>query len=79
MTAGLVAGANAFDRLCEIVPKVVESLIKGGGLIISERVERVDAPRGRGPNLADMGEGSWLGSRSRGAANESAVTGSGGK
>lgn len=57
----------------------MESLIKGGGLTISERVERVDAPRGRGPNLADTGEGSWLSSISRGAANESAVTGSGGK
>jgi hypothetical protein len=70
---------DTFDRLCEIVPDVVESLIKGEGLIISERVERVDAPRGRGPNLTDTGEGSWLGSISRGAANASAVTGSGGK
>jgi hypothetical protein len=38
-TAGLAAGANALDRLREIVPIVVESLIKGGGAIISERVE----------------------------------------
>ena len=37
--AGLAAGANALDRLREIVPMVVDSLIKGGGAIISERVE----------------------------------------
>jgi hypothetical protein len=52
-TAGLVAGAEVFDRLWEIVPEVVESLIKSGGVMISERVERVELPRGRGPNLGE--------------------------
>jgi hypothetical protein len=43
-----------------MVPIVVESLIKGGGVLVSERVERVEPPRGRGPNpnLEDEGEGS---------------------
>jgi hypothetical protein len=55
---GLASGANPFDRLWEMVPIVVESLIRGGEVAISERVERVELPRGRGPNLEDEGEGS---------------------
>jgi hypothetical protein len=56
--AGLASGAEPFDRLWEMVPIVVESLIRGGGVIISDRVERIEPPRGRGPNLEDGGEGS---------------------
>ncbi len=54
--AGLASGADPFDRLWEMVPIVVESLIRGGGLTTSERTERVDPPRGRDPNLEDVGE-----------------------
>lgn len=49
-------GADTFDRLWEIVPIVVELLIRVGGEIISERVENVEPPRGRGPNFRDVGE-----------------------
>ena len=56
---GLVGGADAFDRLWEIVPIVVELLIKAG-VIISERVESMELPRGRGPNFNDVGERSWM-------------------
>jgi hypothetical protein len=57
--AGLVGGADAFDRLWEIVPIVVELLIRAG-VIISERVESMELPRGRGPNFNDVGERSWM-------------------
>jgi hypothetical protein len=57
-TVGLASGADPLDRLWEMVPIVVKSFIRGGGVIISERVERVEPPRGRGPNLEDEGEGS---------------------
>jgi hypothetical protein len=76
--AGLASGAKIFDRLWEIVPIVVESLIRGGGAMISERVERVEPPRGRGPNLEDAGERSWTCSISRTAVMERS-TGSGGR
>ena len=42
-TAGFASGVEPFDRLWEMVPIVVESLIRGGGPMISERVERVEA------------------------------------
>ena len=77
-TAGLASGANPFDRLWEMVPIVVESLIRGGGVIASERVERVDPPRGRGPNLEVAGEESWIGSTSRTVVKDSS-TGIGGR
>ena len=75
---GLASGAEIFDRLWEIVPIVVESLIRGGGGMTSGRGERVEAPRGRDPNLEDAGERSWTCSISRTAVMEPS-TGSGGK
>lgn len=52
----IAGGADAFDRLWEIVPIVVELLIREGGEMISERIEKVEPPRGRGPNFTDVGE-----------------------
>jgi hypothetical protein len=77
-TAGFASSVENFDRLWEMVPIVVESLIRGGGAMISERVERVEAPRGRGPNLDDAGERSWTCSISRTAVMEPSA-GSGGR
>ena len=76
-TAGVGSGVESFDRLWEMVPIVVESLIKVGAMI-SERVERVEAPRGRAPNLEDEGETSCTCSISRTAVMEPS-TGSGGR
>jgi len=76
-TAGLVGGADVFDRLWEMVPKLVDSLIKGA-VMISERVERVEPPRGRDPDLEVIGKTPWPNSISCGAANDSS-TGSGGR
>jgi hypothetical protein len=55
-TAELVGGADVFDRRWEMVPIVVELLIRAGEGIISERVESMELPRGRGPNFNDVGE-----------------------
>lgn len=52
----VAGGADAFDRLWEIVPIVVELLIRVDEAIISERIEKVEPPRGRGPNFTDVGE-----------------------
>jgi hypothetical protein len=52
----VAGGADVFDRLWEIVPIVVELLIRVDGEMISERIEKVEPPRGRGPNFVDVGE-----------------------
>lgn len=52
----VAGGADAPDRRWEIVPILGELLIRVGGKIISERVEKVEPPRGRGPNFTDVGE-----------------------
>lgn len=49
-------GADALDRLWEIVPIVVELLMRVFEDVVSERVENVELPRGRGPNFAEVGE-----------------------
>ncbi len=68
----VAGGADILDRLWEIVPIVVELLIRVAGEIISERVEKVEPPRGRDPNFTDVGERSSTGSISRETAKESA-------
>ena len=52
----VAGGADALDRLWEIVPIVVELLMRACAEVISERVEKVELPRGRGPNFVDVGE-----------------------
>lgn len=76
--AVVASGVENFDRLWEIVPIVVELLISGGGPMISERVVRVEAPRGRDPILESAGEKSWTCSTSRTAVMDPS-TGSGGR
>lgn len=49
-------GADALDRLWDIVPIVVELLMRVFEEVVSERVENVELPRGRGPNFVEVGE-----------------------
>lgn len=49
-------GADALDRLWDIVPIVVELLMRVFEEVVSERVENVELPRGRRPNFVEVGE-----------------------
>jgi hypothetical protein len=54
----VLGGADAFERLCEIVPIVVDVLIKYGCENASSRTGSADDPRGRGATiLEDRGDG----------------------
>jgi hypothetical protein len=53
----VLGGAEAFDRLCEMVPIVVDLLIKYG-CVDSNRTESVEEPRDREDKILDArGEG----------------------